>query len=214
MDIHTTTLSACWLTALAHAISEHHESTELRPSTGQKQVVLRIEPLTCSFREFDLESPAISLHVGAAALKEMRDIYINKSRHEGHSYVRYVDLDGYDQTKWVVDILRRFPKHRRAYVSFQTNSSYIEGTDQPPCINFINYVIEPTTEELCITAVFSAQNLYRKFVPDLVAVKDFSMPIVRSLFRPLGTFRALIVNPVISQSDVKAVTDLVEEYGV
>ena len=206
-------LSKLWKKLLSKSIENYTLNEEVSSRTKEKSIIARIEEIQCEYQEFDYQDTFIQNNVSQKSISKMFDVYFKAEKKEcvGHSYAKYLIIEGENQIDWVVNTLKRYPFHRRASISFQTNADYIRGQNSIPCISSINFTYSIKKEnQINVFIIFYAQDIFNKFIPDILAVNQINEEIITGLKSSLGKFKILIMNPIIRATDIDKIKSICE----
>lgn len=112
---------------------------------------------------------------------------------------RMRDLQGADQVRWVVDLLRARPWTTSAWISLAVPC---EPRDAAPCLVALSFRIRAYT--LMMTAMFRAQNVYRGYL-SYVPLREVQLEVAEELGLPPGPMRVFVDVPYLRVADTERV---------
>ena len=180
------TLSQTWL-ALLHQVVAN--GTIIKDETGD---YFELPMLPLEIIEFDVDSPLIRRGVPEENIIEMRKVFLGGGLSAfGHDYDTLIARE--NQMRRIVDLLRRKPSSRKATITV----GMLEDTSWVPCINLMHLLIRD--EKLHLHYFSRGQDLWQKFVPDVLAIREIQKKLANDLGLQDG---AGVIRGVISSAHV------------
>lgn len=192
-------LSEVWLQLLQNVLN-HGELTS--DPTGD---YLELQMLGFRASEFDPNNPTIIQHVREADIVEMRKVFLGGGPSAfAHDY--WHQIGGTGQLEMAVNELRKKASSRKAVVVLGIDDS----RSTVPCVNALHFILRNNSLDL---HYFSrGQDLWLKFVPDVLALRDLQRMAADMLGHgsTLGSICGAISSAHIYKRDLEAVRRLIE----
>lgn len=138
--------------------------------------------------EVDESNEAILRHVPRNHIEEMRKVFLGGGESMfGHDYWSLITSESFDQMSFVVDRLTKKPYTRKAVMVLGGQV----GREWVPCINVLHFF--QSDDKLCVTYFSRGQDMWNKFCPDVIAIRDIQKLVAARLpSLALGNLRGTI----------------------
>jgi len=120
----------------------------------------------------------------------------------GRYWPRLHDVQGHDQIRWVVDLLRARPWTTSAWISLTIPGEPAEGL---PCLTALSFRIHGY--RLIMTAMFRAQNVHRGYLA-YIPLREVEVGVAEELGLPPGPLRVFVDVPHVHVSDAERVASV------
>lgn len=120
----------------------------------------------------------------------------------GRYWPRLHDLQGHDQIRWVVDLLRARPWTTSAWISLTIPGEPAEGL---PCLTALSFRIRGY--RLIMTAMFRSQNVYRAYLA-YIPLREVQLRVSDELGLPAGPLRVFLDVPHVHVADAERVASV------
>ncbi|WP_243718742.1 hypothetical protein [Actinomadura sp. KC06] len=117
----------------------------------------------------------------------------------GRYWPRLHDLEGNDQIRWVVDLLRARPWTTSAWISLTIPGEPAEGL---PSLTALSFRIRGY--RLIMTAMFRSQNVYRGYLT-YIPLREVQVQVADELGLPAGPLRVYVDVPHVHVADAERV---------
>ena len=189
-----------WKKALRQVIKEGFHVDD--PEEGYVELPM----LSVRVSNFDDSLDAIHEYVDRDNIEEMRKVFVgDQSNKFGHNYWPLFTNDG--QFDRAIRALKHKPVSRKAVLAVPS----IEGISWVPCVNCLHFW--PNGTEVNLHYFSRAQDIFVKFIPDLLAMHDLLEIFVSKLDDPRlssGEVRGVISSAHIYDRDIRAAKNLAE----
>ncbi|MFA1539574.1 hypothetical protein [Actinomadura monticuli] len=120
----------------------------------------------------------------------------------GRYWPRLHDLDGHDQIRWVVDLLRDRPWTTSAWISLTIPG---EPADGLPALTALSFRIRGY--RLIMTAMFRSQNVHRGYLM-YIPLREVQVGVAEKLGLPAGPLRVFVDVPHVHVADAERVASV------
>ena len=189
-----------WKKALRQVLEEGFHVDD--PEEGYVELPM----LSVRISSFDDNLDAVYEYVDKADIEEMRKVFVGDQDNKfGHNYWPIFTCDG--QLDRAIRVLKHKPVSRKAVLAVPS----IEGISWVPCVNCLHFW--PNGTEVNLHYFSRAQDMFVKFVPDLLAMYDLLEIFVSKLDDPrlsAGEVRGVISSAHIYDRNIRAAKNLAE----
>ncbi|MFG2245134.1 hypothetical protein [Spirillospora sp. NPDC048823] len=189
------TCGQAWIGVLRHVWTAGEAGME---DTGP---IIEGPPVLFEVASLSWEDPILLEHGDRARLVRRAQERTRRNV-RGRYWPRLHDLQGNDQIRWVVDLLRARPWTTSAWISLTIPGEPAEGL---PCLTALSFRIRGY--RLIMTGMFRSQNVHRGYLT-YIPLREVQVQVADELGLPAGPLRVFVDVPHVHVADAERVASV------